>query len=60
MLDRIVHLSIRHRWVVLALVILLSGRIGVWSFQRLPIDATPDITNVQVQINSRSRRLFAA
>ncbi|MFN3465241.1 MAG: efflux RND transporter permease subunit, partial [Terricaulis sp.] len=53
MLDRIVHLSIRHRWVVLALVILLSG-IGVWSFQRLPIDATPDITNVQVQINSEA------
>lgn len=53
MLDRIVHLSIRHRWVVLALVLLLSG-IGVWSFQRLTIDATPDITNVQVQINTEA------
>ncbi len=53
MLDRIVHLSIRHRWIVLALVLLLSG-IGVWSFQRLPIDATPDITNVQVQINTEA------
>ncbi|TPW05078.1 MAG: cobalt-zinc-cadmium resistance protein CzcA [Alphaproteobacteria bacterium] len=51
MLDRIVHLAIRHRWIVLALVLLSAG-IGVWSFQRLPIDATPDITNVQVQINS--------
>jgi len=53
MLDRIVHLSIRHRWIVLALVLLFSG-VGVWSFQRLPIDATPDITNVQVQINTEA------
>ena len=54
MLDRIIHLSIRHRWIVLALV-LLSAIVGVWSFQRLPIDATPDITNVQVQINSEAK-----
>ncbi len=54
MLDRIIHLSIRHRWVVLALV-LLSAIVGVWSFQRLPIDATPDITNVQVQINTEAQ-----
>jgi cobalt-zinc-cadmium resistance protein CzcA len=53
MLDRIIHLSIRHRWIVLALVLLSAG-IGVWSFQRLPIDATPDITNVQVQINTEA------
>src|SRR5688572_30947200 len=53
MLDRIVHLSIRHRWIVLALVA-LGAAVGVWSFQRLPIDATPDITNVQVQINTEA------
>ncbi len=53
MLERIVHLAIRHRWIVLALVLLSAG-VGVWSFQRLPIDATPDITNVQVQINSEA------
>ncbi|MGE0530777.1 MAG: efflux RND transporter permease subunit [Hyphomonadaceae bacterium] len=53
MLDRIVHLAIRHRWVVLVLVLLSAG-LGVWSFQRLPIDATPDITNVQVQINAEA------
>ncbi len=53
MLERIVHLAIRHRWVVLVLVLLSAG-LGVWSFQRLPIDATPDITNVQVQINSEA------
>ena len=53
MLEKIIHLSIRHRWVVLALA-LLSMAVGAWSFQRLPIDATPDITNVQVQINTEA------
>jgi cobalt-zinc-cadmium resistance protein CzcA len=53
MLKTIIHVSIAHRWVVLALVALL-GALGVWSFQRLPIDATPDITNVQVQINTEA------
>ena len=53
MLERIIALSIRFRWIVMALV-LLACAIGVWSFQRLPIDATPDITNVQVQINTEA------
>ncbi len=53
LLERIIAGSIRFRWGVLALV-LLSAAIGVWSFQRLPIDATPDITNVQVQINTEA------
>ena len=53
MLERIIALSIRSRWVVMALVILACA-VGVWSFQRLTIDATPDITNVQVQINTEA------
>ncbi len=53
MLERIIATSIRWRWLVLALA-LLSAVVGVWSFQRLPIDATPDITNVQVQINTEA------
>lgn len=52
-LERIVAAAIRFRWAVLAAVLLLCA-LGVWSFQRLPIDATPDITNVQVQINSEA------
>ena len=51
MLNRIIAASIAHRWAVMAFVALLAI-LGVWSFQRLPIDATPDITNVQVQINT--------
>lgn len=53
MLERIIAASIRLRWIVLALVA-VTAAIGVWSFQRLPIDATPDITNVQVQINTEA------
>src|SRR5687767_8188919 len=53
LLERIILLSIRARWLVLAIVLALAA-LGVWSFQRLPIDATPDITNVQVQINTEA------
>jgi cobalt-zinc-cadmium resistance protein CzcA len=53
MLKRIIHLSIVHRWAVLVIVVLLGG-LGIWNFQKLPIDATPDITNVQVQINTEA------
>ncbi len=53
MLARIIGFSIRQRWFVLAVVLALSA-IGVWSFTRLPIDAVPDITNVQVQINTEA------
>jgi cobalt-zinc-cadmium resistance protein CzcA len=53
MLEKLIDLSIRGRWFVLVAVAALSA-LGVWSFQRLPIDATPDITNVQVQINTEA------
>ncbi len=51
MLEFLVRTSIRHRWLVLALIAALVA-LGVHSFLRLPIDAVPDITNVQVQINT--------
>jgi cobalt-zinc-cadmium resistance protein CzcA len=54
MLERIIHLSIVNRWLVM-LAVLASAALGVWSFQRLPIDAVPDITNVQVQINTEAQ-----
>ena len=51
MLEHIVRLSIRQRFSVLALAAILAA-IGIFAFQRLKIDAVPDITNVQVQINT--------
>lgn len=53
MLPRIIGFSIRQRWFVLAAVALLCA-VGAWSALRLPIDAVPDITNVQVQINTQA------
>jgi cobalt-zinc-cadmium resistance protein CzcA len=53
MLSRVIGFSIRQRWFVLAAVALLCA-VGVWSALRLPIDAVPDITNVQVQINTQA------
>ena len=53
MLDQIVERSIRNRGIVLLIVAALSA-FGVWNYQRLPIDAVPDITNVQVQINTEA------
>ena len=52
-LERLTRFAIRHRWLMMALTAALVA-VGVWSFQRLPIDATPDITNVQVQINTEA------
>lgn len=53
MLDRLIRLSIRHRWLMLILTGVLIA-LGVSSYRQLPIDVTPDITNVQVQINTQA------
>lgn len=50
-LERIVGFAIAHRWLMLALTLALVA-VGTWSFRQLPIDVTPDITNVQVQVNT--------
>lgn len=53
MLERILNFSIRQRWLVI-LATLGIAALGVYNFHRLPIDAVPDITNVQVQINTEA------
>jgi len=53
MLDRLLEFAIQQRWAVLLLA-LGMGALGVYNYQRLPIDAVPDITNVQVQINTEA------
>lgn len=53
MLEKLLQFSVRHRWLVL-LATLAVAALGVVNFQRLPIDAVPDITNVQVQINTEA------
>ena len=53
MFERLIRFAIAQRWGVLLAV---SGMavLGVFAYQRLPIDAVPDITNVQVQINTEA------
>lgn len=52
-LERLLQGSIRHRWLVL-LATLVMALVGVYNYRSLPIDAVPDITNVQVQINTEA------
>jgi cobalt-zinc-cadmium resistance protein CzcA len=56
MISHVLALSIQHRWVV---VLLSLGAVvlGLWSLIRLPIDAVPDITNKQVQVNTTAPAL---
>ena len=51
MIDKLIDFSIKHRWLVVLAVIAIAA-LGIYNYQRLPIDAVPDITNVQVQINT--------
>ena len=51
MIEAVLRLSIDRRYLFLSLILVIIG-MGVWSYQKLPIDAVPDITNVQVQINT--------
>ncbi|VAW96928.1 Cobalt-zinc-cadmium resistance protein CzcA; Cation efflux system protein CusA [hydrothermal vent metagenome] len=51
MLNHIISFSLAQRWVILVAAAALGG-LGVYNFNRLAIDAVPDITNVQVQINT--------
>ena len=53
MLERIVAFSLERRWLVLLAVTALAG-LGLYNYGRLPIDAVPDITNVQVMINAEA------
>ncbi|WP_295132091.1 CusA/CzcA family heavy metal efflux RND transporter [uncultured Reyranella sp.] len=51
MINKILEFSIQNRWFVIIAAIAV-GALGAWNFTRLPIDAVPDITNVQVQVNT--------
>lgn len=51
MFEKIISFSIAQRWLVIMLTLALAA-LGIFSYQRLPIDAVPDITNVQVQVNT--------
>lgn len=51
MFERLIRFAIEQRWLVLLAVLGMSA-LGIYNYGRLPIDSIPDITNVQVQINT--------
>ena len=51
MIEGIIDFSVQRRWLIL-LIALAAAASGFWSLTKLPIDAVPDITNVQVQVNA--------
>ena len=53
MLERLINFSIRQRWLILIATAAIAA-LGLYNYQRLTIDAVPDITNVQVQINTEA------
>ncbi len=53
MIAAILKLSIERRGIMLLMALFIAS-LGMWSYQKLPIDAVPDITNVQVQINTQA------
>lgn len=52
-MNAIINFAVEQRWVILLAVAVMAG-LGIYNYQRLPIDAVPDITNVQVQINTEA------
>src|SRR5881397_1172841 len=59
MINRLIQFALNQRALVLLLTALIVG-VGAWSFRRLPIDAVPDITPVQVQVNTPVKALAPA
>lgn len=53
MIDAFIRFAIQRRWLVIAATLLIAA-VGVYNTLKLPIDAVPDITNVQVQINTEA------
>ena len=54
MFEKLIRAAIEHRWLVLLAAIGMAA-VGVFSYQKLPIDAVPDIPNFQVQIPTYAR-----
>ena len=53
MLESILRFSIKRNLLIFVMVLGFAG-LGIWNFTNLPIDAVPDITNVQVMINTET------
>ena len=48
MFEKLIRFAINQRWLIMLIVIGMAV-LGIFNYQKLPIDAVPDITNIQVQ-----------
>lgn len=53
MIDTLIAFAVNRRWLILTLTLLITGY-GLYNLTQLNVDAVPDITNIQVQINSEA------
>ncbi|MBI3815494.1 MAG: efflux RND transporter permease subunit [Nitrospinae bacterium] len=53
MIDKLIHFSLRNKFLIMAAVFILIA-LGIYAFEKLPIDAFPDVTSIQVQVISKS------
>ena len=51
MIPAIIRLSIAHRFVILVLAVMI-GAAGIWAVRETPVDAIPDLSDVQVIIKT--------
>ena len=51
MFEKLIRFAINQRWLIMLIAIGMAV-LGIFNYQKLPIDAVPDITNIQVQINT--------
>ena len=56
MIEKIIEFSLKQRILTVIMSLVMIG-VGIWSAMKLPIDAVPDVTNVQVQINTTASGL---
>jgi len=52
-MNSLIAFAVQRRWLILAFTLLLAG-LGIYQAKQLPVDAVPDITNVQVMINAQA------
>ncbi len=53
MIDKLIHFTLRNKFLIMAAVFILIA-FGIYAFEKLPIDAFPDVTSIQVQVISKS------
>ena len=52
-MNQFIHFAVERRWLIVIATLMIAA-LGIYNTSKLPIDAVPDITNIQVQINTEA------